>query len=99
MATKTRAQVEQILRSAFPGRQAKAMSEAISEAGTKAATVAACVAAIPAAAPAGGTGAAAGGYDTAANRDLMIATVNGLRTDMIELQAQFNALLDALKAS
>jgi molybdopterin biosynthesis enzyme MoaB len=31
------------------------------------------------AAPAGGTGLAAGGYDTAANRDLMIATVNGMR--------------------
>lgn len=29
-------------------------------------------------APAGGTGAAAGGYDTAANRDLLIAAVNSI---------------------
>lgn len=28
--------------------------------------------------PAGGTGAAAGGYDTAVNRDLMIARVNAV---------------------
>ena len=28
--------------------------------------------------PAGGTGTAAGGYDTAANRDLMIAAVNNI---------------------
>lgn len=32
------------------------------------------------AAPAGGTGATAGAYDTAANRDLMIAAVNAMRT-------------------
>ena len=31
------------------------------------------------AAPAGGTGATAGAYDSAANRNLMIATVNGMR--------------------
>lgn len=33
-----------------------------------------------AAAPAGGTGATAGAYDTAANRDIMIATLNAMRT-------------------
>lgn len=32
------------------------------------------------AAPAGGTGATAGAYDTAANRDLMIALLNDIRT-------------------
>lgn len=30
--------------------------------------------------PAGGTGAAAGGYDTAENRDALIAAVNGILT-------------------
>jgi hypothetical protein len=36
------------------------------------------------AAPAGGTGAAAGGYDTAGNRDIMINLVNEMRTVLIE---------------
>jgi hypothetical protein len=36
-----------------------------------------------AAAPAGGTGAAAGGYDTAVNRDAMIALVNQMRTVLV----------------
>ena len=36
-----------------------------------------------AAAPAGGTGAAAGAYDTANNRDLMIALVNEMRNVLI----------------
>ena len=40
--------------------------------GTQAASIAA--------APAGGTGAAAGAYDTAANRDAMIASLNSLIT-------------------
>jgi hypothetical protein len=35
------------------------------------------------AAPAGGTGAAAGAYDTAAHRDSLIALVNNMRTVMI----------------
>ena len=34
-------------------------------------------------APAGGTGAAAGGYDTAGNRDIMINLVNEMRTVLI----------------
>ncbi len=54
------------------------------------------VAAVPAAAPAGGTGATAGAYDTAANRDAAIVTINGLRTDVIELQAVVNGLLGKL---
>lgn len=42
-------------------------------------------AAAQAAAPAGGTGTAAGGWDTAANRDAAIATINAMRTALINL--------------
>jgi hypothetical protein len=38
-------------------------------------------------APAGGTGAAAGGWDTAGHRDTAIATINELRADVIALRA------------
>ena len=34
------------------------------------------------AAPAGGTGATAGAYDSAANRDLAIVSINAARTDI-----------------
>lgn len=37
-----------------------------------------------AAAPAGGTGATAGAYDTAANRDALITLVNEIRTVLVE---------------
>lgn len=40
------------------------------------------------AAPAGGAGATAGAYDTAANRDLAIASVNAARDDIIALRAE-----------
>jgi hypothetical protein len=40
-------------------------------------------AAFVAAAPAGGVGAAAGAYDTAGNRDSMIALVNAMRTVLV----------------
>ena len=39
------------------------------------------------AAPAGGGGATAGAYDSAANRDLMIASVNAARDDIIAIKA------------
>jgi hypothetical protein len=39
--------------------------------------------AVATAAPAGGTGVAAGGYDTAGNRDTMITLVNAMRTCLI----------------
>jgi len=39
--------------------------------------------AVATAAPAGGTGAAAGAYDTAGNRDTMITLVNAMRTCLI----------------
>jgi hypothetical protein len=45
-----------------------------------------------AAAPAGGTGATAGAYDNATNRDAMIAQVNNLRTRVLELEAALQAL-------
>ncbi len=52
----------------------------------------AIVAATSSAPPAGGTGATAGAYDSAANRDLMIATINALRTDVAALIVAVNSL-------
>lgn len=52
----------------------------------------AAVTALPAAAPAGGTGTAAGGWDTAANRDAAIATINGLRTSVSDIKARLTSL-------
>lgn len=57
------------------------------------ATATAIAAAVPAAAPAGGTGAAAGGWDTAANRDAAIVTINDLRTHAVEMDLDYEALL------
>lgn len=48
---------------------------------------------VPAAAPAGGTGTAAGGWDTAANRNSAITTINGLRTWALEMDGDYEALL------
>jgi hypothetical protein len=45
-----------------------------------------------AAAPAGGTGTAAGGWDTAVNRDLAIATINNLKTRVDQLESKLQAL-------
>lgn len=45
-----------------------------------------------AAAPAGGTGTAAGGWDTAGNRDLAIATINNLKTRVDQLESKLRAL-------
>ena len=56
-------------------------------------TATAIAAVIPAAAPAGGTGTAAGGWDTAANRDAAITTINDLRTWAVEVDADYEALL------
>ena len=44
------------------------------------------------AAPAGGTGATAGAYDTAANRDLMITLVNENRTLLNQLRSELVTL-------
>ena len=48
--------------------------------------------------PAGGTGTAAGGWDTAANRDTAIADFAELRADVIDVKQVVNALIDDLQA-
>jgi hypothetical protein len=48
--------------------------------------------------PAGGVGAAAGAYDTAANRDLMIASITAGAADLLALKQVVNALIDDLQA-
>lgn len=65
----------------------------------KGAAVANSASAVATTAPAGGTGATAGAYDTAGNRDTAIATINATRTLALELQTQLNALLAQLRAS
>jgi hypothetical protein len=50
------------------------------------------IAATVAAAPAGGTGTAAGGWDTAGNRDAAIATINNLKTRVDAMEAALKAL-------
>lgn len=45
-----------------------------------------------AAAPAGGTGATAGAYDTAANRDTAIAAINNNRTRIAEIETALKNL-------
>jgi invasion protein IalB len=50
------------------------------------------------AAPAGGTGAAAGGWSTAANRDLAITSINAARTDIANLKNFVNQVVDQLQA-
>lgn len=63
------------------------------EADVGALTATAIAAAVPSAAPAGGTGATAGAYDTANNRDAAITTINGLRTHAIEMDLDYEAML------
>ena len=48
--------------------------------------------------PAGGTGAAAGGWDTAGNRDLAIVSINAAKTDIALIRTQLVAVLDVLEA-
>jgi hypothetical protein len=50
------------------------------------------------AAPAGGTGIAAGGWSSAANRDLAIASINAARTDIANLKNFVNQIVDQLQA-
>lgn len=56
------------------------------------ATVAAVTETVTAVAPAGGTGATAGGYDTAVNRDTAIASINQVKTLAEEEKVTLNAL-------
>jgi septal ring-binding cell division protein DamX len=48
--------------------------------------------------PAGGTGATAGGYDTASNRDLAIASITAGAADLLALKKVVTALIDDLQA-
>jgi len=48
--------------------------------------------------PAGGTGTAAGGYDTAANRNLMITSLTNAIADIDALRKVVTALIDDLQA-
>lgn len=48
--------------------------------------------------PAGGTGAAAGAWSTAANRDLAITRFNALRTDLDNTKKVLNQVIDDLQA-
>jgi hypothetical protein len=50
------------------------------------------------AAPAGGTGIAAGGWSSAANRDLSIVSINAARTDIANLKNFVNEIVDRLQA-
>jgi hypothetical protein len=50
------------------------------------------------AAPAGGTGIAAGGWSSAANRDLAITSINAARTDIANLKNFVNQIVDQLQA-
>ena len=47
--------------------------------------------------PAGGSGGAAGGWDTAANRDTAIAEFANLRTDVIDVKQLVNSVIDDLQ--
>ncbi len=50
------------------------------------------------AAPAGGTGIAAGGWSSAANRDLAIVSINAARTDIANIKNFVNQIVDQLQA-
>ena len=67
--------------------------------GTQASAIADVAASDPLVAPAGGSGATAGAYDTATNRDLMIAAVNDNRTLTIELSTKLDSVLAALRGA
>jgi hypothetical protein len=49
-------------------------------------------------APAGGTGTAAGGWSSAANRDAAITAINADQADLVALKKVVNALIDDLQA-
>lgn len=49
--------------------------------------------------PAGGSGATAGAYDGATNRDLMIASLTAVRVDVIALRAKQVEILALLTAA
>jgi len=76
-----------------PGAQGSAYTQTYSTAGR---TVAAVTATNP---PAGGTGATAGAYDTAANRDAMITSLTAVIADVLDIKKNLNAVIDDLQAA
>ena len=66
----------------------------ILSAGAAAAVVADTVTAV---APAGGTGAAAGGWDTAANRNIAITTINETKALAEANKVAINLILNSMK--
>ena len=48
--------------------------------------------------PAGGTGATAGAYDSAANRDSMITSITAGAADLLDLKQLVNSVIDDLQA-
>jgi hypothetical protein len=48
--------------------------------------------------PAGGTGTAAGGWDTAANRDLAIASITATQADLLALYKVVNGIIDDIQS-
>ena len=71
-----------------------ALQQLIQEQGATVDDVAAATAEDP---PAGGTGNAAGAYDTAANRNLMITSLTAAIADIADIRTQFNLLLAELR--
>lgn len=61
-------------------------------------TIAAPAAVTATTAPAGGSGATAGAYDLATNRDLMIASLTATQVDVAALRTKVAAILVAVKA-
>ncbi|NLC82317.1 MAG: DUF2190 family protein [Lentisphaerae bacterium] len=80
-------------------RIALCSGDAVTVAADQAAAVADADAATATDAPAGGTGAAAGAWDTAEHRDAAIATINALVADTAALRAKINALLASLRTA
>ena len=80
-------------------RIALCSGDAVTVAADQAAAVADADAATATDAPAGGTGTAAGAWDTAEHRDAAIATINALVADTAALRGTVNALLAALRSA
>ena len=72
----------------------EALRQVIQEQGAVVADAAVATALTP---PVGGTGLAAGAYDTAANRDLMITSLTAVIADAADIRTQLNALLAELR--
>ena len=73
----------------------EAMQQIVQKQGEAVSDAAAATALAP---PVGGSGATAGAYDNAANRDLMIASLTAVIADVDDIRTQFNALLDELQS-